>query len=181
MYEFAKNVHGWPVKWPMQAGGTVLFRSESETMHQYEQRRFTAIALLSLLIAAITFIANLDSVRAQDTCPAFDQDQETVWTVFIPDGFPWNTYFWRLKPDGTYAEDGRDTLTGKTIQQTLSGRWTVVGTRMILRQDTLGYVFDGTITGDQYSGILYLGTQTFSRFSATKGDAAHPCKPPLVG
>jgi hypothetical protein len=141
------------------------------------------IALLSLLIAAITFSANLGSARAQETCQTPEQGQETLWTVFIPDRFPGYTYFWRLKPDGTYAEDGRDTATGKPIQETLSGRWTVEGTRMILRQDILGFVFDGIITGDQYSGILYLGEETFSRFSATKGDAARPppCKSRPVG
>jgi hypothetical protein len=106
----------------------------------------------------------------------------TLWESFPIQHERKMLYVWRLKPDGTYTEDGRDAATGKPIQQTLSG-WIVEGARMILRQDTLGFVFDGTITGDQYSGILYLGTKTFSRFSATKGDAARPppCKPPLVG
>jgi hypothetical protein len=153
-------------------------------MQKYEQRRPEAsryLAMLSLLIAAIAFIANPGSARAQETCREPGQSQETLWTVVIPDRFPGYIYIWRLKPDGTYAEDGRDAATGKPIQRTLSGRWTVEGERMILRQDTLGFVFDGMITGDQYSGMLYLDTKAYSRFSATKGDAARPpCKPPLV-
>lgn len=149
-------------------------------MQVHEQRRPTAsryIALLSLLIAATAFVANLGSARAQDTCQAPEQGQETLWTVVIPEGFPRYIYVWRLKPDGTYAEDGRDAATG--IQRTLSGRWTVEGTRMILRQDTLGFVFDGIISGDQCSGMLYRGLRTFSPFVATKS-AGPPCKPPPV-
>jgi hypothetical protein len=87
-----------------------------------------------------------------------------------------------MKPDGTYAEDGRDAATGKPIQQTLSGRWNVEDKRMILHQDTLGYVFDGIMTGSQYSGLLYLNMKAFSRFSATRDDTpGPPCKSPPVG
>jgi hypothetical protein len=153
-------------------------------MQEYERPAASRyIALLSLLIAATTFIANLGSTRAQETCQAPEQGQETLWTVVIPDRFPGYAYIWRLKPDGTYAEDGRDTATGEPIQETLSGRWTVEGARMILRQDTLSFVFDGIITGDHYSGMLYLDAKAFSRFSATKGDAVRPppCKSPPVG
>jgi hypothetical protein len=155
-------------------------------MQEYEQRSPAAtryIALLSLVIVAITFVANLGSARAYGTCEAPGQGQDTLWTVVIPDGFPGYIYIWRLKSDGTYAEDGRDAATGKPIQQTLSGRWTVEGARMILRQGTLGYVFDGVLRGDQYSGMLSLDTKAFSHFSAVKGDAAGspPCKLPLVG
>jgi hypothetical protein len=115
------------------------------------------VALLSALLLGIAGEMMLGSVVAQQTTIPSDRDQKiVVWTAIIPDGFPRNVFTWRLSPDGAYEEDGRDTLTGKPIQTTLSGRWTVEGARMILRQDDIPYVFDGVVVGDHYSGTLYL-------------------------
>jgi hypothetical protein len=126
-----------------------------------------------VLLAALVLGVAGDVVLAvaQQTSIQSDQDQKIViWTATIPDAFPRNVYTWRLRPDGTYGEDGRDVLTGEPVQPTLSGRWTVDGTRMILRQDGIRYVFDGVVVGDRYSGTLYLGEQRMSRFCAVKGE-----------
>jgi hypothetical protein len=82
-----------------------------------------------------------------------------------------------LKPDGTYAEDGRDSDTGVRIQQTLTGRWTVEGSQIVLRQDEIKYVFRGVVVGDRYSGSLYLNAELVSDFCAISGNAVLPsCK-----
>jgi hypothetical protein len=95
-----------------------------------------------------------------------------VWTAIIPDAYPRYVYTWRIRPDGTYREDGRDAAKGTAIQETLSGRWTIDGVRMILRQDGLPFVFDGVVLGDVYSGTLYLNGRTVSRFCAAKSERA---------
>jgi hypothetical protein len=93
-----------------------------------------------------------------------------VWTAIIPDAFPRNVYTWRMKSDGTYREDGRDVLKGAAIQETLSGRWTMEGARMILRQDGQPFAFDGVVIGGIYSGTLYFNGRAVSRFCAAKGE-----------
>ena len=95
--------------------------------------------------------------------------QETVWTAVIPQGFPGNVYTWRLKPDGSYAEDGRDRRTGAAVQSPLSGHWRMTGRHMVLHQDGIDYVFDGEIMGDEYLGTVYLDAKRFSRFCAARG------------
>jgi hypothetical protein len=133
------------------------------------------LALLAALLLGMAGDMVLGSVVAQQTTIQSDQDRTiVVWTATIPDGFPQNVYTWRLRPDGTYEEDGRDALTGKPIQTTLFGRWTVEGARMILRQDDIPYVFDGVVVGDRYSGTLYLRGRKVSRFCAAKGEAMPP-------
>ena len=97
--------------------------------------------------------------------------QETEWTAVIPKGFPGNAYTWRLRPGGTYTEDGHEIATGKAIQPTLSGLWRVAGRHMVLRQDGIGFVFDGNLIGDEYLGVLYLDGKRFARFCAVKGEA----------
>ena len=92
-----------------------------------------------------------------------------VWTGIIPDAFPVNVYTWRLKTDGTYAEDGMHVSRKYSVQQTLSGRWTVGGAQMVMTQDTVGYVFVGKVSGDRYAGTLYLNKRAVSRFCAFKG------------
>jgi len=136
------------------------------------------VALLSALLFGIAGDMVLDSVVAQQTTIQSDRDQKiVVWTAIIPDGFPRSVFTWRLRPDGAYEEDGRDVPTGKPIQTTLSGRWTVEGARMILRQDDIPYVFDGVVVGDHYSGSLYLRGRKVSRFCAVKGEAMpQPCE-----
>jgi hypothetical protein len=96
-----------------------------------------------------------------------------VWTAIIPDAFPRNFYTWRMRPDGTYREDGRDVLRGTAIQETLSGRWTIEEARMILRQAGQPFAFDGVVIGATYSGTLYFNGRAISRFCAAKGE-----KPP---
>jgi hypothetical protein len=130
------------------------------------------IAVLVMLVLGIAGCAAGPSAVAQESTSQTGQDQPSVtWTATIPEGFPGNVYTWRLKPDGTYEEDGRDAETGRSVQQTLFGRWTVDGDRMVLRQDGFTYVFDGVVAGDRYSGTLYLGFRRVSRFCAIKGDA----------
>jgi len=97
--------------------------------------------------------------------------QETVWTAVIPKGFPGNAYTWHLQPGGTYTEDGLEVATGKVIQPTLSGQWRVAGRHMVLRQDGIGFVFDGNLVGDEYLGVLYLDGKRFAGFCAIKGEA----------
>lgn len=96
---------------------------------------------------------------------------EAVWTAVIPQGFPDNIYTWRLKPDGSYAEAGRDRRTGMAVQPTLSGHWRMTGRHMVLHQDGIDYVFDGEIMGDEYLGTVYLDAKRFSRFCAARGTA----------
>jgi hypothetical protein len=91
-----------------------------------------------------------------------------VWTAIIPDAFPRYVYTWRMRSDGTYREDGRDALKGTPIQETLSGRWTMEGARMILRQQGIPYVFDGVVLENVYTGTLYLNGRSNSRFCAAK-------------
>jgi hypothetical protein len=95
-----------------------------------------------------------------------------TWTAIIPDAFPRYVYTWHISADGTYREDGRDAATGAPIQSTLSGRWSVEGPRMILRQQGLPYVFDGVVLGGLYSGTLYMNGRAISPFCAAKGEHA---------
>jgi hypothetical protein len=93
-----------------------------------------------------------------------------VWTAIIPDAFPRFIYTWHMRSDGTYREDGQDAVRGTAIQETLSGRWTIEGDRMILRQQGIPYVFDGVVLGGVYTGMLYLNGRTISRFCAAKSE-----------
>lgn len=109
--------------------------------------------------------------------PAISQETKNrpdsvVWTAIIPDAFPRYVYTWRINSDGTYREDGRDASDGKVIQDTLSGRWSVEGARMVVRQKGLPYVFDGVALGGLYTGTLYHDGRPVSRFCAAKGEAA---------
>jgi hypothetical protein len=130
------------------------------------------IAMLVMLVLGIASSAAAPSAVAQDSTTQTGQDQSSVtWTVTIPEGFPGKVFTWRLKPDGTYEEDGRDQGSGRSIQPTLFGRWTIDGDRMVLRQEGFTYVFDGVVAGDRYSGTLYFGLRRMSRFCAIKGQA----------
>src|SRR5258708_5712780 len=86
------------------------------------------------------------------------------WTVLIPDAFPNFMFTWRIAADGNYDEDGRDSVTGRPIQQTFHGRWTLEGERLVLRQTEYNYVFDGTLSGTSYAGNLYFEARLVSRF-----------------
>ena len=100
--------------------------------------------------------------------------QETVWTAVIPQGFPGNVYTWRLKPDGSYAEDGRDRRTGAAVQSPLSGHWRMTGRHMVLHQDGIDYVFDGEIMGDEYLGTVLSGRQALLALLCRTGNEAAP-------
>lgn len=92
-----------------------------------------------------------------------------VWTAIIHDAFGGISYTWRLKADGTYEEDGVYIDTKASAQATLTGKWTRSRTRMVLTQDSLGFVFDGTVNGEQYYGTLFQYDQKVSTFCAWKG------------
>lgn len=123
---------------------------------------------VALAVAISGGTARADDVGPQSERPA------VVWTAVIPEGFPRYVYTWRLMPDGTYKEDGRQAQTGKPVQPTLSGHWTREGERRILRQDGMNFMFDGVIVGDQYTGALYGGGRRLSRFCAVRGETALP-------
>jgi hypothetical protein len=99
-----------------------------------------------------------------------EEPDGVVWTAIIPDAFPRYVYTWRLRSDGTYREDGRDAVKGTAIQETLSGRWTTDGARMILRQQGQTFVFDGVVLGGIYAGTLYFNGRVVSRFCAARGE-----------
>jgi hypothetical protein len=101
---------------------------------------------------------------------AAEEGDGVVWTAIIPDAFPRYVYTWRMRSDGSYREDGRDVVKGTAIQDTLSGRWTVEGARMILRQQGQPFMFDGVVLGGLYTGTLYLNGRAVSRFCAAKGE-----------
>jgi hypothetical protein len=103
---------------------------------------------------------------------ASERPDSVVWTAIIPDAFPRYIYTWRIGSDGTYREDGRDASSGKAIQDTLSGQWSVEGARMVLRQQGLPYLFDGVVLGGLYRGTLYHNGRPVSRFCAARGEAA---------
>lgn len=128
------------------------------------------VLLATLLFAALPPLARARSPPAS-----------TVWTAVIPGIFPRYVYTWRLLPDGRYLEDGRDGQDGPPVQPTLSGRWSRDGARLVLRQDGIGYVFDGVEAGASYSGILRLEGKAVSRFCARQGARAPiHCDPPGV-
>lgn len=109
---------------------------------------------------------------AATVSPAWSAD--TVWTAVIARGFPDDVFTWHLKADGSYSEDGRSATSATPVQPTLSGRWTVSGRHMVLRQAGINYVFDGVVAGEMYQGVLYLDGKAFARFCAIKGDKPPP-------
>jgi hypothetical protein len=127
--------------------------------------------LASIMLCAALWSPPATPVHAAETN---DAEPDAIWTAIIPDTFPRYVYTWRLKPDGTYKEDGRDAATGMPIQRTLSGQWSREGARMILRQDDQSFVFDGAVLGHLYTGTMYLGARAASRFCAFKGEHAPP-------
>ena len=131
--------------------------------------------LLTLLVLAGNLMTG--PAPAQERFRSAEQGAAIgVWTGIIPDAFPVNVYTWRLKTDGTYAEDGEHFSRKFRVQPTLSGRWTVGGAHMTMTQDTVGYVFEGTVRGDHYYATLYLNKRAVSRFCAFKGTVApHGC------
>jgi hypothetical protein len=104
-----------------------------------------------------------------------------VWTLIIPEAFEGVVFSWRIKTDGTYTEDGWYRDSTVPVQETLSGHWSVDGGQLTLTQDTLGYVFEGTIAGNSYYGELYLRGQRVSYFCALRGESPPAkCDPTVV-
>jgi hypothetical protein len=129
-------------------------------------------ALLSLVILALAFA----------TPPAIGQRSDEIWTARIFDTFSQDRYTWRLKPDGSYTEEGHDIQTGVAIQEPISGVWRKSKSRLVLRQDSFGFVFDGTVNGEQYSGTLFQYGQKVSAFCAWRGrEIPASCDSDLVG
>src|SRR5258708_567633 len=122
----------------------------------------------ALILAGLALTSSADAEESRKGQAA------AVWTVVIPKAFPGNICVWRLKPDGTYEEDGRDAKTESPIQETMRGRWSIEGTRMVLQQDRIPYVFRGLVIGDDYSGDLYFGKRVISNFCAIKGSVKVP-------
>jgi len=130
------------------------------------RRLFTSI----LLRAALWHVA-VQPTHSQEADDAQANAIRTaIWTAIIPDAFPQDIYTWRVRSDGTYREDGRDALTGTSVEQTLSGAWSRAGARMVLRQDDQPFVFDGVVLGNLYVGTLYFSGRAVSRFCAAKGE-----------
>ena len=125
--------------------------------------RFFLLAMWCALFGCL----QLDPVLSRDAGAAADG---AVWTAIIPDAFPRYVYTWRMGPDGSYREYGRDGTSGSPIQATLSGRWSLDGARMMLRQEGYPFVFDGVVVGNDYAGTLYLNGRFFSRVCAAKGE-----------
>src|SRR5215472_8263877 len=123
-----------------------------ETSMRLELARYV---VLFLTFAIATAPASAQRLSGQDQAAV-------VWTIIIPEGFPKDVFIWRLKPDGTYDEEGREAASGRPIQPTLTGHWTLEGSHMVLRQIGIPYVFDGRFNGEHYSGTLYLGGRPFS-------------------
>jgi hypothetical protein len=128
--------------------------------------------LVRVLFIVIFYAAVLGVLRADAAFapPMSDVQAGTVWTVLIPDTFPGYVYTWHQSADGSYAEDGRDALTGRPIQSTLHGHWSREGAHMILRQDDLPYVFDGLVLGNLYAGTMSFDGRSSSRFCAARGE-----------
>jgi hypothetical protein len=129
------------------------------------RRRFFLLAICCMLPWGV----GINPSSSRETAEGPDG---VVWTAIIPDAFPRYLYTWRMSGDGAYREDGRDVSTGVAIQATHSGRWSIDGPRMILRQQDLPYVFDGVVMGGLYNGTLYWNGHAVSRFCAAKGDLA---------
>jgi hypothetical protein len=129
-----------------------------------------------LLAFAICCVVLARTSTHPSSAPASTETaDDTLWTAIIPEAFPHHIYTWHVRSDGTYREDGRDALSGNAVQPTLSGRWSMEGVRMVLRQDGLAYVFDGVVLGDTYAGTLYFGGRAISRFCAARGERAPDC------
>jgi hypothetical protein len=127
--------------------------------------RLSAFALLCALLCGLPAQRGVavESREAADEAGA-------IWTAIIPDAFPGYIYTWHMNGDGIYREDGRDSRTSRPIQPTLSGRWSREGPHMVLRQDSLPFVFDGVVLGNLYSGTLYFDGRSRSRFCAIRGE-----------
>ena len=121
-------------------------------------------------------------VLALAPAPAIGQRSDEIWTARILDAFSQFSYTWGLKADGTYIEEGHDIQTGVAIQQPINGVWRKSKSRLVLTQDSFGFVFDGTVDGEQYYGTLFQYGQKVSAFCAWRGtEIPASCDSDLVG
>ena len=91
------------------------------------------------------------------------------WTILIPDAFPGMVFTWRVKQDGTYQEDAQRGVSGRRTQPTMAGHWSIEDRHLVFTQDTQGFIFEGDISGNYYSGSLFLQGVEVSHFCALKG------------
>lgn len=125
--------------------------------------------MIRLLLASLFALSSI--LTAAPLATAGGKSEAPTWTLIIPEAFPGIVFAWRMHADGTYEEEGWDRETGRPIQSTLRGNWSVEGNRMTLRQIGIPYVFEGTLMGDNYAGTLYQAGHKVSYFCARKGDA----------
>lgn len=123
------------------------------------------IATLRGLVLALAMVAAVAPQPGAAQRPSAVE----VWTVAINGAFDGISYTWRLKPNGTYEEDGIYTDTGNPAQATKTGTWSRDRGRMVLSQDDFGFVFDGSASAETYSGTLFQYDQPVSRFCAWRG------------
>jgi hypothetical protein len=122
-------------------------------------------AVLRSIVVALAIVAAL----APQPGAAQGSSAAQVWTVAISAPFEGMSFTWRLKPDGTYEEDGVYLDSGDASQVTKTGTWSRSRGRMVLKQDDFGFVFDGAASAETYSGTLFQYGQPVSRFCAWKG------------
>jgi hypothetical protein len=106
------------------------------------------------------------------TGPAFAvsvEDLSGEWTILIPNAFPGMVFSWKVAKDGTYQEDAKREMSGRRTQPTMSGKWSVEDRHLVMTQDSQGFVFEGDVSGNFYSGSLFLKGVPVSHFCAVKG------------
>lgn len=94
------------------------------------------------------------------------------WTIVIPDAFPGMVFSWRVSLDGTYQEDAKRVISGRRTQPTMTGRWSIEDRHLVMTQDSQGFVFEGDVAGNYYSGSLFLKGVPVSHFCALKGSTS---------
>ena len=125
-------------------------------------RRTVARLLTAFLLLLTTLMAG----------PALAAPADTLlgeWTILIPDAFPGMVFTWRVKQDGTYQEDAQRGVSGRRAQPTMAGHWSIEDRHLVFTQDTQGFIFEGDISGNYYSGSLFLQGVEVSHFCALKG------------
>lgn len=127
------------------------------------------MAVLRLVRLTAALLMLLPAVLAGPALAAPADELAGEWTILIPDAFPGIVFNWQVKLDGTYLEDAQRIVSGRRSQPTMTGNWSLEDRHLVLTQETQGFVFEGDISGNYYSGSLYLKGVEISRFCALKG------------
>lgn len=130
------------------------------------EARMAALRFARLTLALLMLLPPLLAGSAR-AAPADELAGE--WTILIPDAFPGIAFSWQVKQDGTYLEDARRVVSGRRTQPTMAGHWSLEDRHLVMTQDTQGFVFEGDISGNYYSGSLFLKGVEISHFCALKG------------